>query len=195
MDRAGRHRPWDETELELIEQARQGNSAAFEELVRRYQDLAFRVAYTIVGIATDAEDVTQDAFIRAYSALGRFRAGAPFRPWLLTIVANTARTRRSSIGRHPTFDLSAADHAASDDRSPEEHALSMEDARELMHAMERLRPDDRQVLICRYVLALSEAESAAVLGCPRGTVKSRQSRALRRLRQQLAATHTLRGEA
>lgn len=193
MDRAGTHRPWDETELELIERARQVDPAAFEELVRHYQDLAFRIAYTIVGAAADAEDAAQDAFIRAYHALGRFRSGAPFRPWLLTIVANAARTRRTSGGRHATFDLSAVEHVTSDARSPEEQALSREEGRELLRAMARLRADDRQILMYRYFLELSEAETAAVLGCPRGTVKSRLSRALQRLRQQLAASAVAKG--
>jgi RNA polymerase sigma-70 factor (ECF subfamily) len=105
----------------------------------------------------------------------------------LTIVANAARSRRTSTGRHPTFDLSLAARTASAARSPEQEALSAEDAQELLQAMAQLRADDRQVLMCRYVFELSEAETAAVLGCPRGTVKSRLSRALPRLRQQLVA--------
>ena len=94
---------------------------AYEELVRRYQELALRVAYTITGSAPDAEEAAQEGFVRAYRALGRFHEGAPFRPWLLTIVANAARNRRSAVARHPTLALSAAtDHASADPaRSPE----------------------------------------------------------------------------
>src|SRR5215211_4391251 len=72
---------------ELIDRARRGEVGAYEELVRRYQDLAVRTAYVIAGGA-DAHDAVQEAFVKAYGALGRFRAGASFRPWLLRIVAN-----------------------------------------------------------------------------------------------------------
>ena len=70
-------RPLDETESALVERARQGDVAAYEELVRRYQALAFRLAYTILGSVEDAEDATQEGFVRAYHALPRFRRGAP----------------------------------------------------------------------------------------------------------------------
>ena len=161
---------------------------AYEELVRRYQDLALRVAYTITGSAPDAEEAAQEGFVRAYRALGRFRAGAPFRPWLLTIVANAARNRRSAASRHPTLALSVAtDHASADPaRSPEGAALAAERRQELLAAVNALRGDDREVIAYRYFLELSEAEMAELLGCARGTVKSRLSRALGRLRRQLA---------
>jgi RNA polymerase sigma-70 factor (ECF subfamily) len=182
-------RPLDETEAGLIERARDGDVAAYEELVRRYQDLAFRVAYTIVGSADEAEDAAQEAFLRAYRALGRFRRGSPFRPWLLTIVANAARIRRTAATRRPTLALSAAADRPSDDsaQSPEAVALAAEQRRELLAAVNALRDDDQRVIACRFFLQLSEAETADVLDCARGTVKSRLSRALGRLRQQLAA--------
>jgi RNA polymerase sigma-70 factor (ECF subfamily) len=182
-------RPLDETEAGLIERARDGDAAAYEELVRRYQHLAFRVAYTIVESADEAEDAAQEAFLRAYRALGRFRTGAPFRPWLLTIVANAARTRRTAAARHPTLALSVAADRPSDDsaQSPEAAALAAEQRRELLAAVNALRGDDQRVIACRCFLQLSEAETAAVLDCARGTVKSRLSRALGRLRLQLAA--------
>jgi RNA polymerase sigma-70 factor (ECF subfamily) len=180
-------RPLDETEAGLIDRARHGDVAAYEDLVRRYQELAFRVAYTIVGSADEAEDAAQEAFLRAYRSLGRFHAGAPFRPWLLTIVANVARTRRTSRARHPTLALSAAADRPSDDsaQSPEAVALAAERRRELLAAVNALRDDDQHVIACRFFLQLSEAETADVLGCARGTVKSRLSRALDRLRRQL----------
>jgi RNA polymerase sigma-70 factor (ECF subfamily) len=166
---------------------------AYEELVRRYQELAFRVAYTILGTAVDAEDAAQEGFVRAYRALGRFRAGAPFRPWLVTIVANASRNRRVAAARHTTLELTAALERPADERatSPEMVALSEEQRRELLAAVNTLRDDDRQVIACRYFLDLSEAETADALGCARGTVKSRLSRALGRLRVQLAASGDL----
>jgi RNA polymerase sigma factor (sigma-70 family) len=181
-------RPLDETESGLVERARRGDLRAYEELVRRYQDVAFRLAYTILGSAEEAEDAVQEGFVRAYHALDRFRSGAPMRPWLLTIVANAARTRRATIGRRPTLTLQAAATHPSDDsaQSPEAVALVTEQRRELLGAVNALRDDDQRVIAYRYFLDLSEAEMADLLGCARGTVKSRLSRALGRLRQQLA---------
>lgn len=185
----------DETEAALVERARGGDVAAYEELVRQYQQVAFRVAYVIAGSAQEAEDAAQEGFLRAFRALSQLRADAPLRPWLLTIVANAARTRRANAARHPTLALSAAaDRAANEpDSSPELAAMIAEQRRELLAAIQALRPDDREVIACRYLLDLSEAETAGVLGCPRGTVKSRLSRALQRLRQQLAAAAGERG--
>lgn len=171
----------------LIERARGGEAAAYEVLVRRYGALAFRVAYLVTGSAAEAEDAAQEGFVRAYYALPRFRRDAPFRPWLMRIVANAARNRRAAAIRRPTLSLEIAaerlcEHAA---RSPEAEALAGEQRRELIEALNALREDDRVVIACRYFLDLSEAETAAALGCPRGTVKSRLSRALKRLRREL----------
>jgi RNA polymerase sigma factor (sigma-70 family) len=184
----------DETEAALVERARAGDVAAYEELVRQYQQVAFRVAYVIAGSAQEAEDAAQEGFLRAYRALGQLRAGAPLRPWLLTIIANAARTRRANAARHPTLELSAAaDRAAIEpNSSPEQAAMIAEQRRELLAAIQALRADDQQVIVFRYFLDLSEAEMAGMLGCPRGTVKSRLSRALQRLRLHLAG-HTARG--
>jgi RNA polymerase sigma factor (sigma-70 family) len=180
-------RPLDDTESGLVERARRGDVRAYEELVRRYQDVAFRLAYTILGSAEEAEDAAQEGFVRAYHALDRFRRGAPLRPWLLTIVANVARSRRATTARRSTLTLQAAATTSDDSaQSPEAVALIAEQRRELLGAVHALRDDDQRVIAYRYFLDLSEAEMAAVLGCARGTVKSRLSRALGRLRQQLA---------
>ena len=181
--------PLDETESALVERARRGDIRAYEEIVRRYQDVAFRIAYTILGSAEEAEDATQDGFVRAFNALDRFRGGEPLRPWLVTIVANAARTRRTAAARRPMLTLDATAAHPMDDaaQSPEAAALVMEQRRELLDAVNALRQDDQQVIVYRYFLDLSEAESAALLNCARGTVKSRLSRALGRLRQQLSS--------
>jgi RNA polymerase sigma factor (sigma-70 family) len=153
--------------------------------VHRYQDLAFRTAYVITGDAGEAEDAAQSAFVKAYFALDRFRTGAPFRPWLLTIVANEARNRRTAASRHPTVALDAAESAASRDPTPEAGAMAADQRRRLVAALNHLREEDRTIIVCRYLLELSEAEMASALGCRRGTVKSRLSRALVRMRHQL----------
>lgn len=153
--------------------------------MRSHQQLAFRVAYTITGSERDAEEAAQDAFVKAYFALSKFRAGAPFRPWLLTIVANEARNRRLSAGRHPLIALDDATDLPPGDDSPEAAALDAERARELVACLNGLRVEDRAILTYRYFLELSEAEMAAALGIARGTVKSRLSRALGRARAKL----------
>ena len=152
-----------------------------------HQGIAFRTAYLITGDAQDAEDAAQEAFVKAYRALGRFRPGAPFRPWLLQIVANEARNRRRSAGRRAGLALRAAAEEPSGDAapSPEAALVASERRRELLAALERLREEERLVLACRFFLDLSEEETAAALGIRRGTVKSRQSRALDQLRSEL----------
>ena len=173
-------------DAELVERARRGDAEAYGALVRRHQDLAFRTAYLIVGSADEAEDAAQEAFVKAYYALGRFRAGAPFRPWLLSIVANEARLRRRSAGRRANLALRAASAGDRADSPPEEVALAAVEREALVEAVNRLREDDRLVIAYRYFFELSETEMAAALGCPRGTVKSRLWRALGRLRGLLA---------
>ena len=176
------------TEDELVERARRGDGAAFAILVRDHQEIAFRTAYLISRNAADAEDAAQEAFVKAFRALGRFRRGAPLRPWLLQIVANEARNRRRSAGRRDALALRAAAVEAPSGGaapSPEGAVLDAERRARLLAALEHLRDEDREVLGCRYLLDLSEEETAVALGLRRGTVKSRTSRALERLRAEL----------
>jgi RNA polymerase sigma-70 factor (ECF subfamily) len=177
------------TDDELVERARRGHAAAYDELVRRYTETAFRTAYLVTGSAADAEEVAQDAFVKAHRALSRFRAGAPFRPWLLRIVGNEARNRRRSAGRRAALELRAAEHmdAGAFVPSPEGAAEASEDRRALLWALDQLPDEQRQVVACRYLLQLSVEETAGSLAIPEGTVKSRQARALDRLRELMEA--------
>src|SRR5213595_4354475 len=93
----------------------------YEELVRRYQDVAVRTAH-LISPDGDAEDAAQEAFVKAYAALGRFRSGSPFRPWLLRIVANEARNRRRSAGRRAHLALRAATEQPSGGAAPSPEA-------------------------------------------------------------------------
>jgi RNA polymerase sigma factor (sigma-70 family) len=176
-------------ESDLIERAKRGDAAAYEVLVRTYQEIAYRTAYVLSGGASEAEDAAQEAFTKAWYALARFRHGAPFRPWLLQIVANEARNRRRSEGRRTALALRASEDRPAVDAapSPEAAVLARERRRVLLEAIGRLRDEDREVVQCRYLLELSEAETADALGWPRGTVKSRLSRALVRLRTELGS--------
>jgi RNA polymerase sigma-70 factor, ECF subfamily len=178
-----------EDDAELAERARGGDVAAYEELVRRYRQLAVRTAYVITGQSADAQDAAQEAFVKAYYAIGRFRTGAPFRPWLLRIVANEAINRRRSSRRKTALALRVAESRPSDDAapSPEAAALAHELRGEVVTAMNRLREEDRLVIAYRYFFDLSESEMADALGCARGTVKSRLSRALKRLQREMPA--------
>jgi len=174
-------RPQNERELAL--RAQRGDARAYEELVRPHQEIAFRVAYVITRNAADAEDATQDGLVKAWRALGRLRASEPVRPWILQIVANEARNRRRSAGRREQLALRAANVSGEAAPSPEDATLDADERARLLAALEQLPADAREVLACRYLLQLSEEETAAALDVARGTVKSRSARALDRLRE------------
>jgi RNA polymerase sigma factor (sigma-70 family) len=176
-------RPRDPREDRLIEAARGGDERAYEELIRMTADVAFRAAYIVTGSAADAEDAAQDAYVKAWRALRRFRRGAAFRPWILKIVVNEARNGRRAAGRRSQLALRAATAAEQTSASPEESLLSLERRAALLGAVDELGRDARDVIACRYLLGLSEAETADALGVPVGTVKSRCARALETLRR------------
>ena len=170
---------------ELVSAARGGDRDAFGALVARHRRDALRVAY---GIADgEADDVAQDAFVKAYRNLGQFKVGASFRAWLLAIVANEARNRRRSFVRRHALVLrvGAAEASTADGEDPAEAALRHARREVLVDALARLSDRDREVLSLRYFAQLSETEMAVGLGCPPGTVKSRLSRAMDRLRLEL----------
>ncbi|MDH4111083.1 MAG: sigma-70 family RNA polymerase sigma factor [Actinomycetota bacterium] len=173
-------------DVDAVARARDGDVGAFEALVARYQGVAFRVAWLVVRNRGEAEDAVQDAFVKAYYALPRFRPGAPFRPWILRIVANEARNRSRSARRRDGLAMRvAASEPGQVMPSPEGAVLDRTEAEALVLALERLPERDRHVLALRYLLELSEAETAEVLGVRPGTVKSRLSRALARLRAEV----------
>jgi RNA polymerase sigma-70 factor (ECF subfamily) len=174
-------------DAELVELAKGGDVRAYGELVDRYREISFRTAYLIARNSADAEDATQDAFVKAYYALDRFRTADPFRPWILRIVSNEARNRRRSAGRRERLALRVIERRGPGDAapSPDAAAIAQETRRTLLAALETLPERDRQVIACRYLLELSEAETARTLGVRPGTVKSRLSRTLTRLRREL----------
>ena len=176
-------------DAELVDLARDGDVPAYEELVSRYQGIAYRAAWLVARQAGEAEDAVQEAFVKAYYALPRFRPGAPFRPWLLRIVVNEARNRARSTRRRESLALRAAAAESGGGVPSAEHtALASGDAEALVRALGRMREPDRIVLAYRYLLDLSEAEMADALHVRPGTVKSRVSRALGRLRSELEAS-------
>src|SRR5262245_8130256 len=178
-------RPLDDAEL--VERAKRGDLRAWETIVHGYQGLAFRTAYLLAGNAADAEEAAQDGFVKAYRALGRFRRGAPLRPWLLRIVANEARNRRRSAARRERLTLRAAAEDRPGDAvpSPEAALLARESHERLLAAVEQLPEEHRDAVACRYLLELPGEGTAAALGIRRGPGRSRPSRALARLREPL----------
>jgi RNA polymerase sigma-70 factor (ECF subfamily) len=179
-------RPLDDTEL--VRRACAGDVDAYERLVERHQGVAVRVATLLCGPA-GASDATQEAFVKAWRALDRFRPGAPFRPWLLRIVANEARNVRRGAGRRARLELRVFEDRPPVGAAPstEEAVLARERRQLLLAALGQLSEADRDVISCRYLAELTEAETAAALGIRPGTVKSRLSRALGRLSEDFDA--------
>jgi RNA polymerase sigma-70 factor (ECF subfamily) len=175
------------SEAQLLARARAGDAEAYGGLVARHQAVAFRAAYLVCGSAAEAEDATQEAFVKAWLALDRFRSGAPFRPWLVRIAVNEARNRRRAGGRRAGLALRLAPEPATAGVAPsaETEALAGEERLRLAAAVSRLRERDQLVITARYFMGLSEAETAVALDVAPGTVKSRLSRALARLQSQL----------
>ena len=177
-------------DAEVLARVHGGDRDAYAELVRRYAPAAMRTA-SLLGAGPDAEDVVQEAFVKAYGALGRFRTGAAFRPWLLQIVANETRNLHRSAGRRAARERSVWERTepllmTAEDDDPATAVLSQERRAQLVRGLSQLSEAHRQVVTCRYLLDLDEAETATVLGWPRGTVKSRLHRALRQLSDAIA---------
>lgn len=167
---------------------RAGDRDAYAELVNRHAPVAIRTA-ALLGAGGEAEDVVQEAFVKAYAALDRFLPGAPFRSWLLRIVANETHNLHRASGRRMARERRAWEQSQplllARPGDPAEVLLSLERQSALVRGLARLSPEHRQVVTCRYLLDLDEAETAAVLGWPRGTVKSRLRRALIKLADML----------
>jgi RNA polymerase sigma-70 factor (ECF subfamily) len=146
-----------------------------------HEQIAFRTAYAVTGNAADAEEVAQDAFVKAYRALGRFRR-------LLRIVGNEARNRVRARGRRDrVVERVATDPVVSGGAAPPPEADVLEEERrhELFEALGRLRPEERLAIFGRFYLGLTDEEAAAALGVRRSAVKMRVFRALERLRADL----------
>jgi RNA polymerase sigma-70 factor (ECF subfamily) len=170
--------------------ARRGELAAYEELARRHQALAFRAAYLITRDAAEAEDALQDALLKAHAALPTLRPDAPFRPWLLRIVTNEALNRRRAAGRRAGLALRLGALAVGDAPSPEAALLAREERELVIAQLNTLAEPDRVVIAYRYLLDLPIADIAVALDCPENTVRTRLSRALGRLRERVVAALT-----
>ena len=183
-----------ESDASLIERAATGDLEAFNQLVLRYQNLAYSHAYGMLGNPAQAEDATQESFIKAFQAINTFR-GASFRAWLLKIVTNSAYDVLRRSHRHPTQPLlpedengeeieSAAwlvDPSADVQEVVEQHELSQQ----VYQALDELPEAFRSVLTLIDVNEMDYTEAAQALNIPLGTVKSRLARARLQMQQKL----------
>jgi len=179
--------------LALIRRCQQGDEVAIEILVRRYQNYVYRLCYLVMRNQQDAEDMTQEAFIRACRALPRFeiREGISFEAWLYRIAVNCCRSRmrRKWYQVVPWQRLGFGERlAANAEERPERVFLRDERRSQVLSAIDKLGEKHRLVVILRYYADLSNEEIAAVLSIPSGTVRSRLHTARQRLRELLAAT-------
>jgi RNA polymerase sigma-70 factor (ECF subfamily) len=166
---------------ELIRLARGGDASGYEALVRRYQESAFRAAFLVLRDSAEAEDAAQDAFVKAFRALHRFK-GESMRPWLLKIVMNESRNRLKSRKRRDALADRASGGTPIATESLDESVINREQAELLRSAIDALKEHERALIQLRFFLRLSEAELGEYFGCPPGTIKSRLNRTLAKLR-------------
>jgi RNA polymerase sigma-70 factor (ECF subfamily) len=169
----------------LVRRAQQGDQTAFELLVRKYQHKVAKLVARFVRDRSEAEDVTQEAFIKAYRALPGFRGESAFYTWLYRIAVNTAKNYLESRGRRPPgsdleiegAELMDAGSLLRDEATPERLALTEEIGTTVARVINQLPVDLRTAIMLREIEGLSYEEIAEVMDCPIGTVRSRIFRA------------------
>ena len=178
------------TDCELVDEARRGDQAAFGELVQRHQDAVFRAALAALGSPEEAEEVAQDAFMAAYSALDGFRGDASFRTWIVTIAWRRALSHRARLAHRLRRMVAWADDrwgaVAAPDRSAEHRLADVELAAQLRRLIAALPTPLRDALLMTTAGDEEYWEVAATLGIPVGTLKWRVSEARRQLKTKLA---------
>jgi RNA polymerase sigma-70 factor (ECF subfamily) len=175
----------DATDTQLVERVQQGDRRAFDLLVVKYQHKVLKLVSRLISNPAEAEDVAQDAFIKAYRALKSFRGDSAFYTWLYRIAINTAKNALVSNGRRPVdFNLDLQDPEQyevqarlKDSDTPEGMLLTEEIRQTVQHAMQELPEDLRTAITLRELDGLSYEEIAEAMGCPVGTVRSRIFRA------------------
>ncbi len=177
-------------ETRLVERVRRGDREAFAILVDRYAGQAFAIAYGFLQHVEDAEDLVQDAFLRALERIDRLRRGSAFAPWFHRLLVNAALNRRKYLARRRTHDLPA--QAATPD-SPAADSERAELRRRLAGALRSLPDELESVVILHDLEGFTHPEIAAMLGIPEGTSRSHLSRARRLLRAKLAEYDKKRG--
>ena len=173
-----------DTDQQLVQRAQRGDLRAFDLLVLKYQGRIAALVSRYVSDASEVEDVTQEAFIKAYRALGKFRGDSAFYTWLYRIAANAAKNHLAAKGRRPGADATIEDAEGYDEgglllesASPEALAMGGELAEVVESALNALPDELKAALMLREFDGLSYDDIADVLGCPVGTVRSRIFRA------------------
>jgi RNA polymerase sigma-70 factor (ECF subfamily) len=169
-------------ESTLVRHAANGDAVAWEPLVLAHQEAVFRLSYLLLGDPDEAEDIAQETFLRAWKHLKRFDPSRPLRPWLLSIASNLASNRRRSAGRYLAALTRAFGNEPVASGNVEDKSAQRMEANDLWKAVQILSMADQQIIYLRYFLNLPVSETAQALHIPEGTVKSRLSRALERLR-------------
>ncbi len=170
-----------DSEATLVARAAAGDHDAYAALVRPHEHVAYRVAVSITGWNADAQEAVQNAYVKAYRSLRRFRRGAAFKPWLLGIVVNEARNVRRSELRHERLAARAAERHDAAAAGADETVLAREEVTTVLDALTELSEADRLVIALRYFAQLPDAEAAALAGTSTGTYRVRLMRARRRL--------------
>lgn len=186
-------------EVLLVEQARSGDMAAFSRLVTRYQDRILNTCWRLCGNRDDAQDLTQEAFLRALQSIGSFSGRAAFYTWLYRIAVNLAISHHRRAGRHLRLSLDGRDgeqwvdhqavalggHGARAMDDPSQRLTARETERQVVDALDTLDDDHRTVIVLRDIEGLDYEQIAGILEVPPGTVKSRLHRARMTLRERL----------
>ena len=173
----------------LVAASQRGDQAAFGEIVRRYQRAVHRLAWSLTRNASDADDLAQETFVRAWGAMGRFERGQPLYPWLARIVTNQAFSLFRHRRRRPETSIEPLVEAGKQwgvDDDPADHSERSERDARLRECFGELAEEHQAVLALRAVQDLSYDEIARALNIPAGTVMSRLSRARAELKRRLA---------
>jgi len=180
-------------ESKLVQAAQKGDLDSFNQLVLAYQDLAFNVAFRILGDEAAAEDATQNAFLSAYRSLNTYRGGA-FRAWVMRMVTNSCYDELRRLKRRPTTplepltddgenEIESPHWMASDDPDPETALEQRELENAVQDCLKRLPDEFRVVMVLIDIQGMDYQEASEVSGNPLGTIKSRLARARLRLRE------------
>ena len=178
-------------EKNILYRARKGDTAAFEQLVRSYQDTVYRICLRTGLSSADAEEAAQDAFVKAWQALPQFRGDCQFSTWLYRLAANaaidTARRQRRHGGTEDIDELPLHD----DGSTPQQELEKREAAEVVRRALAQVKPEYRTALLLRYMQDLSYEEIGKALSLPPGTVKSRINRGKAQLKEILLSQGNL----
>lgn len=172
-------------EIELIRRVQRGESSAFRELVERYKRVAYAIAYDMTGTHEDAEDISQEAFIRVYQAIKGFRGEAAFSSWFYRIVVNLCISWRRKESKYNAWREEYSPEQTSWE-DPERAFRVKEIAQHVNRALQELSPKQRAVFVLRHYQGLSIKEIGEILRCSEGTVKSQLFRAINRLQNLLS---------